>query len=83
MILAGMLLMTATGCWEKSASSRSSGPIYRAHFVGVDAILQGSHATTFQKIWQMPASAQLREETLQKLARAPFGFWKMRLPAAL
>jgi hypothetical protein len=80
-LMAAVMAMVTVGCWEKSVGTNTSGLIYRAHFVGLDAILAGTNGTTFQKIWKMPASAELREQTLQKLARAPFEFWKKNLPA--
>jgi hypothetical protein len=78
-ICLAVLAIGATGCWEKSASN-GNGPLWQSHFVGVDAIQKGNTATTFQRVWKMPESAELREQSLQKLARAPFEFWKAKLP---
>src|SRR4051812_45763528 len=79
--IAALLAVAATGCWEKSIGTRGTGPLYRAHFAGVDAMLKDNKGTNFQRIWKLPVSTNLREETLQKLARAPFEFWKATLPA--
>ncbi len=69
----GLLL----GC-EKSPSRAASAKIpagdllLRSHFIGTTRLFTDTNAAKLKQIWALPDSAVFREQTLDKLARAPF-----------
>src|SRR5260370_1483213 len=82
-ILSGLLALgLVAGCLEKPGGKPvlPSGALVRAHFAGTDALAGSTNAAKVQRILALPATAELREETLGKLAKAPWKLWRQELP---
>ena len=82
-ILFGLLALgLVAGCLEKPGGKPvlPSGALVRAHFAGTDALAASTNAAKVQKILALPATAELREETLRKVAKAPLKLWRKDLP---
>lgn len=74
----------SAGCRKsESASNRPASPvatpapppmetIAQVHWLGLKRIARETNATTFMQIWNLPESMKLRQQTLDKLARAPW-----------
>lgn len=91
LLMTGLL---ATGCGRSDSEGRSPGtnasapvkllpvladePLLRVHWAGIKALRSDTNAAHFLSIWDMPETARLREQTLGKLASAP---WRL-LPVA-
>lgn len=80
----GLVLVLAallTGCYEKTESKETgaSGPLYRHHFVGMSQVAKGTNATKLKEVWALKASADFRQQVLDKLAGAPREFWRKQL----
>src|SRR6266852_4703589 len=82
-ILFGLLALgLVSGCLEKPGGKPvlPSGALVRAHFAGTDALAANTNTAKVQKILALPATAELREETLRKVAKAPVKLWRKELP---
>jgi hypothetical protein len=55
---------------EVGGASGTPEVIGRVHFIGFQRVNGASGGQTFKEIWNLPASAQLRSDTLDKLAAA-------------
>jgi hypothetical protein len=60
---------------SSSDSSRSPQPSLRLHWLGKKQLAADTNATHFMDIWNLPESARLEAQTLEKLAAAPWRFW--------
>jgi hypothetical protein len=78
LILAGCV----TGCLQKTADNPGSqfGALLRWQWVGSARLAQDPSAAKLRTIGAIPASAELQDQILQKLARAPHAFWLKDLP---
>ncbi len=84
LLIAGMLA-SAASC-SKSESDQSSATVApyipsadmtaRVHWLGEDRLGVTAHAFYLMRLWQLPASAKLQDQTLARLSAAPW-----RLPA--
>lgn len=65
-------LSLSWGCSQSPAPAPRRTPelIARYHFVGSGRLAGNTNAARFSQIWSLAATAALREQTLQKLARA-------------
>ena len=72
----------AAGCLEKPNHSpgTSATVLYRHHFLGTAHLARSTNNAKIPAVLAMPATAQLREKTLQKLASAPQQLWRKFLP---
>lgn len=78
-LLAGalLLILLGLGC-EKSAPEKTataapaSDTIARLHWLGKKRLAAETNAAGFMKIWNLPESARLEDQTLDKLATAPW-----------
>src|SRR5262245_2877806 len=66
---------------SQEKSSHASQPLLRAHFVGMNRIVELTNAGKLKDIWTLPTSQQLRKQAVEKAALAPFELWKKLLPA--
>jgi hypothetical protein len=73
------LATVASGCLEQSSRKPTAGPIYRHHFAGTLAVSKSTNAVKLNEIGALPASRELREQIVQKLARAPRLAWQKQL----
>jgi len=69
-------LATSSACRNKESAptptaAASSDILARYHFVGTAALDNNPNAAKLKEIQRLPESRKLREQTLQKLARAP------------
>lgn len=53
---------------QEPASSPAPGTVLRLHLGGLRQLRADTNGRTFKEIWSLPASQQLRDETLAKLA---------------
>ncbi len=82
-ILFGLLALGFfAGCLEKPGGRPvlPAGALVRAHFAGTDALAGGTNAAKVQTILALPATSELRQEALRKLAKAPVQLWRKELP---
>jgi hypothetical protein len=56
-------------------------PLFRSHFIGVTRLVQTTNTLKLKEILSLPASTELRRQTLEKLAQTPFKLWQKSLPA--
>ena len=69
----GLLL----GC-EKTPTNAATAKVpagdglLRSHFIGTTRLFTDTNAAKLKQIWALPDTAVFREQTLDKLARAPF-----------
>ena len=78
-----LLLLSLVGCGKSApgdtkAGSQSSAalgaPISTLHWLGMKRLAADTNAAAFMNIWNLPESANLRVQTLDRLALAP---WRM------
>jgi len=55
--------------------------IARVHFAGAGQISADTNAAAFTNLWCSPEAQALRAQTLDKLSRAPYAWFKEKLPA--
>src|SRR6266700_5600052 len=82
-IILGLLALgLAAGCLEKPGGKPvlPAGALVRAHFAGTDALASSTNAAKIQQGLALPATAEVREETLRKLAKAPLLLWRKEVP---
>jgi hypothetical protein len=67
-----------SGCLEKSnpAPATSATILYRHHFLGTSELAHNTNYAKLPAIFALPASHELAEHTLQKLAAAPPLLWQ-------
>lgn len=84
-VLAVALAAWATGCLQKAASKPGAqfGALVRWHFAGSTQVARDPGSAKLRQIAALPATAELREQTLLKLARTPHAFWQGNLPAGV
>jgi hypothetical protein len=63
------------------ASLPSPDLIARIHFAGAGQISADTKAVAFTNLWCSPEARTLREQTLDKLSRAPGAWFKSKIPA--
>jgi hypothetical protein len=51
----------------------------RLHFIGSEGVFADTNSARLKEIAELPATAELRDQTLQKLATAPFRFLEQRI----
>lgn len=66
-----------TGCSKSSDAQRSTSPsqpapVLKFHWLGKTRLAAEANATNFLAIWNLPESAKLEAQTLDKLATAPW-----------
>lgn len=62
------------------ASSSETAPILKFHWLGKQRLATEANATNFMAIWNLPESARLEAQTLDKLATAPWRLWATNVP---
>src|SRR5664280_429150 len=72
-LLLGAGLMAAVAA---QASLPSPDLIARVHFAGAEQISADTNAIAFTNLWCSPEAQALREQTLNKLSRAPYNWLK-------
>jgi hypothetical protein len=63
---------------QPTSSARATNaavPLLKFHWVGKKQIVAANVATNFLALWNLPESARLEEQTLDKLAAAPWRLW--------
>jgi hypothetical protein len=55
----------------------------RVHFAGAEQISADTNAVAFTNLWCSPEAQALREQTLNKLSRAPYNWLKQKMSANL
>ncbi len=75
---AGFVALRGTAATDDTAAWRNSGLIARIHFAGTAQIRAGSVNTNLNAIFALPETAALREQTFEKLAVAPYNFFRQR-----
>lgn len=75
---AGFGALRGTAATDDTAAWRNSGLIARIHFAGTGQIRAASTDTNLNAIFALPETAALREQTFQKLAVAPYNFFRRR-----
>jgi hypothetical protein len=68
-----VLVVALSSEWRCRAAESSASPAEvwaRLHFAGFEQLNISSNATTLKEVWTLPATAELRREALEKLARA-------------
>jgi hypothetical protein len=74
--LFGTAMMAAVGT---QASPPAADLIARVHFAGAEQISADTNAVAFTNLWCSPEAQALREQTLNKLSRAPFNWLKSKI----
>ncbi len=69
----GVGLVLAGGC-RRSAPAAPPELLFGWHSVGTAHLDNDTNTARLREIWSLPASVELRDQTLQKLARAPLDF---------
>ena len=64
------------------ASPPSPDLVARIHFAGAGQIAADTNAVAFTNLWCSPEARALRDQTLDKLSRAPGVWFKSKIPAA-
>src|SRR5258708_11283073 len=91
-VLVGTSLVPGSGCKKSepadsapvSASKQpaQNDPAASVHWIGLKQLVNETNAAGFLKIWRLPETERLKDQTLDKLALAP---WRLsgssRLPA--
>lgn len=77
--------LLATGCGKTDsqppigappvAATNAGAAFLKFHWVGKKQIVAANVATNFLALWNLPESAKLEEQTLDKLAAAPWRLW--------
>jgi len=77
-----LALALSTGCLEGPGKQPdTAGVVYRHHFACKAEMARTTNATNLKKILALPASRELRDHVVQKLAKAPREFWQKEIPA--
>jgi len=63
------------------ASPPAPDLIARIHFAGAEQISADTNAVAFTNLWCSPEAQALREQTLNKLSRAPYDWLKQKIPS--
>src|SRR5437899_111816 len=93
LLLIGATVLSFTGCLDKARSAGPSGtryskstaaaapngPLWRFHFIGMDALNQSTNASKLKEVWSLPASQDLKKLALDKIAKTPFQLWQKSL----
>lgn len=69
-VLLGFSAGSAPLALSQGPAAKTSDPVARVHFVGFDQLALTTNAATLNEIWKMPETIQLRQQLLDKLARA-------------
>src|SRR5438132_7965492 len=93
--LIGATALALTGCLDKAPSAGptrsryskstppgASGPLWRFHFIGMEALNQSTNASKLKEVWSLPASQDLKKQALDKIAKTPFQLWQKSLPSS-
>jgi hypothetical protein len=75
---AGCVPLRGTAAPDETAAWLKDGLIARLHFVGTERIAADRAVTNLNAIAALPETAVLRERTFQKLAVAPYNFFRNR-----
>ncbi len=79
-LLLAALAILCLGCKKtEPAQPQKAQVLVRWHFIGTSKIGANTNAHWFNRIAALPASAEFRDELLQKLARGPHQFLKYRI----
>jgi hypothetical protein len=65
------------------ASPPATNLMARVHFAGAEQISADTNAVAFTNLWCSPEAQALREQTLNKLSRAPYNWLKQKMSANL
>lgn len=71
------MLLPGLGC-RKTPPPPRPDTLARWHFAGCDVVNATTNGSTLKELLALPESETLREQTLDKLARAPFAHFKTR-----
>jgi hypothetical protein len=83
-LFVGLLAMgLAAGCLENASRSpgTSATVLYRHHFLGTTLLAHNTNSARLAAVLALPSTGELRDEVLQKLAKAPHRLWQKFLPA--
>ena len=61
------------------ASPPAADLMARIHFAGAEQISADTNAVAFTNLWCSPEAQALREQTLNKLSRAPYDWFKQKM----
>src|SRR5579871_4529082 len=61
---------------DTAAPKPVSDLIARVHFVGMNQVVANPNAKSFNAIWQLPATQEVLEEAIAKLATAPYRLYQ-------
>ncbi len=81
-LLALLLVAPNAGCQKSesaaagSAGSQGAETVARIHWLGKKQLAMETNAAYFMSIWNLAESRRLEAQTLDKLAVAPWRFWK-------
>jgi hypothetical protein len=65
---------------NRSGTAGGDDLILRAHFIGSEQLLKDKEAVKFKEVWNLKASAQLRDEVLARFSHLPFLWLSNSLP---
>jgi len=74
-VAAGLAVLTI------HASPPADDLIARIHFAGAATVAANTNAVAFTNLWCTPEARVLRDQTLDKLARAPAAWFRQKIPA--
>ena len=66
----------------QSAIGNQQSAILKFHWLGKQRLALDPNATNFMAIWNLPESAKLEAQTLDKLATAPWRLWQTNTPVS-
>jgi hypothetical protein len=68
--LMALSLHWAGPCHGDEALTKTTEVLARLHFAGVEQLKDSTNAATLKEVWSLPATIGLRDQSLEKLARA-------------
>lgn len=77
-----ILILPCLGWWLTTAvSAAPAAPdlIAQIHFAGAGQVAADTNAVAFTNLWCSPEAVALRRQTLDKLARAPYAWFKTKI----
>jgi hypothetical protein len=76
LLLAGCSKSPTPNAESDSALRTSPSALLKFHWLGKQRLATEANATNFMAIWNLPESAKLEAQTLDKLATAPWRLWQ-------
>jgi hypothetical protein len=80
------LVLVTIGCWAGCRKATTEAParsdvLFRFHFVGGAQLASDTNAARWNGFVALPATCEVRDQTLRKLAKAPYQLFKNRVAA--